>query len=133
MPQLPLMYTATAIPGSMRSGRAEDHQSTPHRDVQGARRILDMPGMNVRGDQHLNFTPAEAADWLDGAEVRQYAPRHAHPADNDNTIAGVFGVVALGVILTIIGVGFFGSNLRQSVSNAAETSVQPNNAITSET
>jgi len=70
-----------------------------------------MPGMNVRGDQHLNFTPAEAADWLDGAEVRQYAPRHAHPADNDNTIAGVFGVVALGVILTIIGVGFFGSNL----------------------
>src|SRR6266852_2474830 len=126
------MYTATAICGSMQSGRAEDHQSTPHRDVQGARRISDMPAMNdVRGDQHLNFTPAEAADWLDGAEVRQYAPRHAHPADNDNAFAGLFGVVALGVILTVIGVGFFGSNLlRQPESNASGTSVQPNNAVT---
>src|SRR6266478_2373979 len=93
-----------------------------------------MPGMNVRGDQHLNFTPAEAAAWLDSAEVRQYAPRHVHPADNDNAIAGVFGVVALGVILTIISVGFFGSNLlRQSESNASGTSVQPNYAITSKT
>jgi hypothetical protein len=90
--------------------------------------------MNVRGNEYLNFTPEEAAPWLDRAEVRQYAPRHAHPADNDNAIAGVFGVVALGVILTIIGVGIFGSNLlRQSESNASGTSVQSNNAVTTET
>jgi len=83
-----------------------------------------MPGMNVRGDQHLNFTPDEAAAWLE--RVRQHAPR---VDDNDDAIVGVFGVIALLVILTIIGAAFSGSTPRQTVSNASETSVQPVHAV----
>ena len=90
-----------------------------------------MPGMNVRGDQHLNFTPDEAAAWLGRVQVRHHAPR---AADNDDAIAGVFGVVALSVILTIIGIGFSGSTPRQMKQpNPSWTSVQPSNAVTQET
>ena len=45
-----------------------------------------MPGMNVRGDQYLNFTPEEAAAWLGGVEVRQQAPDER---DNDGAFAPV--------------------------------------------
>src|SRR6266536_6044379 len=86
-----------------------------------------MPGMNVRGDQHLNFTPEEAAAWLGRVEVRHHAPR-AH--DNDDAIAGAIGVAALFLVLSIIGVAIIGSTQRQTASNAPRTSVQPRTAVT---
>src|SRR5438132_4365578 len=87
-----------------------------------------MPGMNVRGDQHLNFTPDEAAAWLGRVEVRHHAPPMDH--DDDDAIVGVIGVLGLAVILTIIGVAFSGSTPSQMTSNASETSVQLRNAVT---
>ena len=71
-----------------------------------------MPGMNVRGDQHLNFTPDEAAAWLGRVEVRHHAPPMDH--DDDDAIVGVIGVLGLAVILTIIGVAFSGSTFRMT-------------------
>ncbi len=85
-----------------------------------------MPGMNVRGDQHLNFTPDEAAAWLGRGEVRHRAP---HADNNDDAIAGMIGVVALLVVLAIIGVAITGSTPRQMTSNVSGTSVQPSNAF----
>src|SRR5437016_13589797 len=87
-----------------------------------------MPGMNVRGDQHLNFTPDEAAAWLGRVEVRHHAPPMDH--DDDDAIVGVSGVLGIAVILTIIGVGFSGSTRSQMTSNACQTSRQCKNAGT---
>ncbi|MFY9558763.1 MAG: hypothetical protein WAQ52_00880 [Terriglobales bacterium] len=87
-----------------------------------------MPGLNVRGDRHLNFTPTEAAAWL--GEVRHHAPRVDH---NNDAMVGVFGVVVLVVILTIIGAVFHGSTPTQKASNASGTSVQPRKAVTKRT
>jgi hypothetical protein len=92
--------------------------------------------MNVRGDQHLNFTPEEAAAWLGRMEVRHRAPRanvnhHARPAhENDDAVAGGIGVMAVFVVLAIVGVAIYGSTQRQPASDAARASVQPRTAVT---
>jgi hypothetical protein len=90
---------------------------------------MDMPGMNVRGDQHLNFTPEEASAWLGDVEVRHHVPR---ADDNDDGIAGMIGVVALFVVLAFIvaAFAFTGSTQRQTASNTSGTSLQPRNAVT---
>src|SRR5437868_838553 len=82
---------------------------------------LDMPVMTVRGDQHLNFTREEAAAWLDEVEVLHHAPR---ADDNDAVIAGVFGFVGVGVLLTLIWAAFFGSTQRPMASSASGISIQ---------
>jgi len=85
-----------------------------------------MPVMNVRGDQHLNFTPEEAAAWLGDVPVRYHTPR---ADDNDDAIVGVFGVMVLGVILTFIWAAFSGSTQRPVASNASGTSIQRRDAV----
>ena len=59
-----------------------------------------MPGMNVRGDRYLNFTPAEAAAWLTEVEVQ-------HHANEDRAgvgwyVAGFFGATAICIVLAMI-------------------------------
>jgi hypothetical protein len=93
-----------------------------------------MPGLNVRGDRHLNFTPEEAAAWLgEVREVRPHAPGADADDDDDDAMIGVFGFVAILVVLAIIGASYYGSTPRQIASNASRTSAQPKKAITKRT
>jgi len=84
-----------------------------------------MPAMNVRGDQHLNFTREEAAAWL-GRDAQPYYPRQYYPrvAHDDHVwgFAWVFVALGLFVVLAIIGAAFSGSPQKQMASNAARTS-----------
>lgn len=89
-----------------------------------------MPGMNVRGDRHLNFTPEEAGAWLGRVEARH----HAH-ADlgNDAAIARVMGVVALFAVLALIGAAFSGPPQRQMASDVTRSTLQTRTAATEQT
>src|SRR5436309_2024813 len=91
-----------------------------------------MPGMNVRGDEYLNFTREEAAAWLGAAEPHYYAPgAHAHVVPNDaGGFAWVLVVLSIGVLFLILCAAFSRSTQSQISSNASRTSVQPNNAVT---
>lgn len=84
-----------------------------------------MPGMNVRGDQHLNFTRDEAADWLGRVDIPQYAPGTPDPgAHGGDVIGGVLGVMTLLVVLAFFYAAFSGSTQRRSASSDSGTSMQ---------
>ena len=81
-----------------------------------------MPGMDVRGDQYLNFTLQEAAAWRGGGGVRQQAPDER---DTDGAFVPVIGVVASCVVLALIVAAFSGSTPRQMSPDLTRSSVQP--------
>jgi hypothetical protein len=77
--------------------------------------------MNVRGDQHLNFTPEEAAAWLGQVPVRYPAPV---AADDDEGIAAMFGIVAILVLSWIIYASISAAIHTETASEAPKSSLQ---------
>ena len=89
-----------------------------------------MPGMNVRGDQYLNFTTEEAAAWLGGREVQ-------HQADEDRTgvggyVVGLLGAVAICIVLAMISTMVYaiayGLAHPQMASGLTQSSIQSSTA-----
>jgi len=89
-----------------------------------------MPGMNVRGEQYLNFTTEEAAAWLGGREVQ-------HQADEDRTgvggnVVGLLGAAVICIVLAMISTMayaiVYGLAHPQMASGLTQSSIQSSTA-----